>query len=57
MAKIMFNKLKIERLEFCLSCVTPLYLTAKYTGIVISSGASCTEIMPVFDGINFMLTF
>lgn len=32
-----------------------MYLTAKYTGIVISSGASCTEIMPVFDGTSSLI--
>lgn len=40
MAKIMFKKLKVERIELSLSCVTPLYLTGKYSGIVISAGAS-----------------
>jgi capsule polysaccharide modification protein KpsS len=40
MAKVMFKKLKVEKIEFALSCVTPLYLTGRYSGIVISAGAS-----------------
>lgn len=31
-----------------LSCVTPLYLTGKYSGIVLSAGASSIEIMAIF---------
>ena len=49
-AKILFTKLKIEKLELALSCVTPLYLTSRYSGIVICSGASSTEIMPIYEG-------
>jgi actin-related protein len=30
--------------------VTPLYLTGRYSGLVISAGASFIEIMPVFEG-------
>ena len=40
MSVIMFKKLKIERVELALSCVTPLYLTGRYTGMVVSAGAS-----------------
>ena len=50
MAKVLFRKLKVERLELGLSCVTPLYLTGRYSGVVLSAGASCIEIMPVFEG-------
>lgn len=50
MAKVMFKKLKVERIELALSCVTPLYLTGRYSGIVISAGASSIEIMPVSEG-------
>jgi len=46
----MFRKLKIEKIELALSCVSPLYLTGRYTGAVISAGNSCIEIMPVFEG-------
>ncbi len=48
--KILMTKLKIERVELALSCVTPLYLTGRYTGLVVSAGASAVEIMPVYDG-------
>jgi actin-related protein len=50
MASIMFRKLKIEKLELALSCVTPLYLTGKYSGLVVSAGASCVELMPIYEG-------
>lgn len=30
--------------------MTPLYLTGRYSGLVVSAGASFIEIMPVFDG-------
>jgi actin-related protein len=33
-----------------LSCVTPLYLTGKYSGIVVSGGASSFEMMAVYEG-------
>ena len=45
----MFKKLKIDKLEVALCCITPLYLTASYSGIVILSGASSTEIMPIYE--------
>ena len=47
MAKVMFKKLKVEKIELALSCVTPLYLTGRYSGIVVSAGATAIEIMPV----------
>ena len=47
-AKILFRKFKIDKLEFSLSCVTPLYLTGRFSGLVIAAGASCVEIMPVY---------
>ena len=50
MTGIMFTKLKIEKVELALSCVTPLYLTGGYSGLVVSAGASCVEFMPVYDG-------
>lgn len=50
MAKVMFKKLKVEKIELALSCVAPLYLTGRYSGLVISAGASFIEIMPVFEG-------
>ena len=50
MYKIMFKKLKIEKVELALSCVTPLYLTGRYSGLVVSAGAGSIEIMPVYDG-------
>jgi actin-related protein len=50
MYKIMFRKLKIERIELALSCVTPLYLSGKYSGLVVSAGATSVEIMAVSDG-------
>ena len=46
----MFRKLKIEKVELALSCVTPLYLTGRYSGVVVSAGASSVELMPVYDG-------
>ena len=46
----MFKKLKVERVEFALSCVTPLYLTGQYSGLVIAAGASAVELMPIYDG-------
>ena len=33
-----------------MSCVAPLYLTGRYSGVVVSAGASCIEIMPVCEG-------
>ena len=54
MARIMFTKLKIDRIEFALSCVTPLYLTGRYSGLVVAAGASCVELMAVFDGYPLM---
>lgn len=50
MSKIMFKKLKVERVELALSCVTPLYLTGQYSGLVVAAGASAVELMPVYDG-------
>ena len=50
MVSIMFRKLKIERVELALSCVTPLYLTGKYNGLVVSAGASSVEFMPIYEG-------
>ena len=47
--KILFKKFKVEKVEFGLSCVTPLYLSGRFSGVVISGGASCVEIMPVFE--------
>lgn len=40
-SSILFKKLKIDKIEFALSCVTPLYLTGKYSGLVVLAGASC----------------
>jgi len=57
MASIMFRKLKIERVELALSCVTPLYLTGRYTGLVVSAGASSTEFMPIFEGFPLFTHF
>jgi actin-related protein len=48
--KILFKKLKIERVELALSCITPLYLTGRYSGLVISAGASAVELMAIYDG-------
>ena len=50
MSTIMFKKLKIEKVELALSCVTPLYLTGHYSGLVVSAGASAIEFMAVYDG-------
>lgn len=53
--KVLFKKFKIDKVEFSLSCITPLYLTGKFSGIVISGGFSAVEIMPVFEStINYM---
>ena len=37
---VLFKKFKIDKLEFALSSVTPLYLTGRFSGLVISAGAS-----------------
>ena len=54
MAKILFKKFKIERIEFGLSCITPLYLTGRFSGLVVLAGSSAVEIMPVYESINLI---
>ena len=46
---VLFKKFKIDKLEFALSSVTPLYLTGRFSGLVVSAGASAVEIMPVYE--------
>lgn len=37
--------------------MTPLYLTGRYSGLVISAGASAIELMPVYDGYPLFSSF
>lgn len=55
MAKILFRKFKIDKLEFALSCVTPLYLSGRYSGLVVSAGASAVEMMPIYESTQSLI--
>lgn len=47
--QVLFKKFNISKLELCLSCVSPLYATGRYTGVVVSSGYNFTEIMAIYE--------
>lgn len=55
--KILFKKLSVEKVELALSCVTPLYLTGRYSGLVVSAGASAVEFMPIYEGYPLLGSF
>lgn len=49
MIQILFKKFEISKLEFSLSSVSPLYCTAKYSGIVVNASYKSTDILGVYE--------